>query len=125
MTQLQLSGLEKCNFQCLTNCPMAPLGKDCLWDDPDIGMFDLVEYPEFFFWRIIHTEEECGIKHTEPKDPMQTRCPRCLSTEVVIGYPHIECQHCSYNESLIDFPISHYFHSALKKEYGDNKCLVA
>jgi len=118
MLQLQLPGMEECNFQCLTNCPMELLGKDCLWDDPLIGMFDEYQYPEFFFWRVDH-EDECGIKHTEPGDPMQTRCPRCLSIEVVIGYPYIECRHCGYNEPLIDFPISRYYHLALEKMFND------
>ena len=113
MVQLQLPGLEKCNFQCLTNCPMEPLGKDCLWDDPEIGMFDLVEYPEFFFWQWEHK----SLVRPEPKDPLKTRCPRCFSTKVTIGYPLIECKNCGWNEALIDFPISHYFHLALLEEY--------
>jgi len=101
--QHPLPGLEDyvCTFQCLTHCPF-PDG-ECIWDDPLIGCFDEVEYPEFFWWRIIH-EEECSIKHTEPDNPMQIRCPRCLSVEVDIGYPYIECQHCGYNEPLIDYP---------------------
>ena len=101
--QHTIPGLEDyvCTFQCLTHCPF-PSG-DCPWDDPLIGMFDKVEYPEFFFWRVNH-EDECSIKHIEFEDPMQTRCPRCLSLEVVVSYPYIECQHCEYNEPLIDFP---------------------
>lgn len=99
-----------CNFQCLGGCPLPP-GMDCLWDDPDIGMSDLVEYPEFFWWR----EDNKKLVRPEPKDPMQTRCPRCFSTQVVIGYPYIECKHCGYNEPLIDFPISYDYHLALSE----------
>lgn len=108
---------------------MEPLGKDCLWDDPDTGMFELVEYPEFFWWRF---EQVFGDSHEfleitpdimdeyfkEPEDPTQTRCPRCLSTQVVIGYPDIECRHCGYNEPLIDFPISLSYHLALEKMFN-------
>ncbi len=123
MIQLQLPGMEECDFQCLSNCPLPP-GQDCLWDDPEFGMFDLVEYPEFFWWRLeqVFDNSEEFLEITpdmmnkyfkEPEDPMQTRCRRCLSTEVVIGYPYIVCQHCGYNEPLIDFPISEYFHTLL------------
>ncbi len=116
MAQLQLPGIEtwdNCSFQCLSNCPLPP-GMDCIWDDPVIDKEYAYEYPEFFFWRVNY-EDERNIKHTEPGDPMQTRCPRCLSTEVVIGYPYIECQHCGYNEPLIDFPISRYYHLVLER----------
>lgn len=114
--QLMFPGLEGyiCTFKCLTYCPLAP-GEDCLWDDPPIGMFDLVEYPEFFWWRFEQifgvTKEELEITpdvmeeyFKEPEDPLQTRCPRCFSTQVTIGYPYIECRNCGYNEPLIDFP---------------------
>lgn len=111
VVQLQLPGLEleECDFQCLTNCPMEPLGKDCLWDDPGIGMFDLYQYPEHTFWRWDHED----LVRPEPEDPTQLRCPRCFSTEFIVGYPYIECKNCKYNEPLIDFPISHYCHLAL------------
>lgn len=118
MLQLQLPEMEECDFQCLTNCPMEPLGKACLYDDPLIGMFDLMEYPEFFFWRANH-EDECSIKHAEPEDSMQTRCPRCLSVEVAVGYPCMECQHCGYSEPLVDFPTSRCYHLALEKMFND------
>ena len=87
-----------CTGQCLTHCPF-PDGP-CPWDDPDVG--EPFEYPEFFWWREMHGGNE---KYKEPEDLNQYRCPRCLSTEVTIGYPYIECGHCSYNEPLIDFPI--------------------
>lgn len=84
---------------------------------PD-GVVDYIEYPEFFWWRVNH-EDECSIKHTEPEDPTQARCRRCLSTEVVIGYPYIQCKHCGYNEPLIDFPISHDYHLALERQFNN------
>lgn len=98
--QTVLPGLEECvcTFECLTHCPLAP-GEDCFWDDPGIGMFDLVEYPEFFWWR----EGNKKLVRREPKDTMRTRCPRCLSVRVGIGYPYIKCKNCGYNEPLIDF----------------------
>lgn len=119
MTQLQLKGLEVCNFKCLTDCPVPPgtyADTDCIWDDPLIGMFDRIEYSEFELWRDEHGELACP----EPKDPSQTRCPRCFSTKFVIGYPYMECRHCGYSEPLIDFPISHYYHLALTQEFNDN-----
>jgi len=91
--------IEECNFQCLSNCPLPP-GQACLYDDPDIGMFDLIKYPEFFDWR----EDNKKLVRPEPKDPTRTRCPRCLSVRVSIGYPYIKCKNCGYNEPWIDFP---------------------
>lgn len=135
MLQLHFPGMgdmaTECDFQCLTNCPMEPFGKDCLYDDPDIGMFDLVEYPEFFSWRFEQifgnsdeflevTPDMMEEYFKEPEDSTQTRCPRCLSVEVTIGYPYMECRHCGYNEPLIDFPISRYYHFAFGKiEFND------
>ena len=92
-------------------------------DHPD-GCWDKVEYPEFFWWRfeqifggsnefLIITPDMMDEYFKEPDDPMQSRCPRCYSTKVSFGYPHIICLHCGYNEPLIDFPISHYYHLAL------------
>jgi len=114
-SQHPLSGFEDyvCTFQCLTHCPF-PDG-DCIWNDPDIGCYDLVEYPEFFQWRfqqifgnsnepLVITPDMMDEYFPEPKDPTQQRCPRCLSTEVVIGYIYIKCRHCGYNEPLVDFP---------------------
>lgn len=111
---MQENYIQDCSFQCLSNCPLPP-GIDCIWDDPLTGMFDLVQYPEFFWWRVDNEE----LVRPEPEDPMQTRCPRCLSTEVAIGYPYIQCKHCGYNEPLVDFPISHYYHLALTREFKD------
>ena len=99
-----------CSFQCLTNCPLPP-GQDCIWDDPDYPL-DRYEYPEHTFWRWDHED----LVRPEPVNPLQTRCPRCFSTAVIIGYPYIECRNCGYNESLIDFPISRYYHLALLQE---------
>lgn len=90
--------IDNCNFQCLSGCPLPP-GMDCIWDDPGIGMFDLIEYPEHWGWRLDNEK----LVHPEPKDPMLTRCPRCFSTQINIGYPYIECRNCGYNEPLIDF----------------------
>ena len=101
-------------------------------DHPD-GCWDKVEYPEFFWWRfkqifgasnefLIITPDMMDEYFGEPEDPLQTRCPRCLSTEVAIGYPYIECKNCGYNEPLIDFPISRCHHLALEKEFN-NKSL--
>jgi len=63
-------------------------------------MFDLVKYPEFLWWR----EDNKKLVRPEPGNPMQTRCPRCLSTWIIIGYPYIKCKNCGYNEPLIDLP---------------------
>jgi len=106
--------IKECNFQCLSNCPL-PLNQDCLYDDPDIGMFDLVEYPEFFWWRFEQvfgnssefleiTPDMMDEYFKEPDNPLQSRCPRCHSSRIVIGYPYIWCRHCGYNEPLIDYP---------------------
>lgn len=101
-----------CSFQCLTNCPLPPgaYEPNCIWDDPDIG--EPIEYPEHTFWRWDHEE----LVELEPENPLQTRCPRCFSTRVIIGYPYIECRNCGYNEALMDFPISRYYHLALLQE---------
>lgn len=104
--------IEKCTWRCLSNCPLPP-GMDCIWEDPDIGEFDLVEYPEYFWWR----EDNKKLVRREPKNSLRARCPRCFSTKIVIGYPYIECRNCGYNEPLIDFPISHYYHLAMLQEY--------
>ena len=102
-TQTVIPGLEgyTCTFECLTHCPLAPDG-GCFWDDPSIGAFDEIEYPEFFWWR----ENNGKLVRPEPKNPLQTRCPRCLSTKIVVSYLYIECRNCNYNESLMDFPCS-------------------
>lgn len=99
-TQPVLPGLEGyvCTFECLTHCPLDD--GSCYWDDPLIGMFDLIEYPEFFWWR----EDNKKLVRREPKDSTRTRCPRCLSVQVDLGYPYIKCKNCGYNEPLIDFP---------------------
>jgi len=92
-------------------------------DSPD-GNWEKVRYPPFFQWRfnqifgdseafLIVTPDMMDEYFKEPEDPTQTRCPRCFSIEVVVGYPYIECKNCGYNESLIDFPISRYYHLAL------------
>lgn len=109
ITEAVEEGYRKaCSFQCLSNCPLPP-GLDCIWDDPGIGSDNLIEYPEFTDWRWEHED----LVKPEPEDTTQTRCPRCFSTQVVIGYPYIECRNCGYNESLIDFPVSRYYHLAL------------
>ena len=93
---------------------------------PD-GCWERVEYPEFFGWRfnqifgnskefLIITPDMMDEYFKELEDPTQTRCPRCLSVNVNVGYPYIECQHCGYNEPLIDFPISEYTHLAFLQE---------
>lgn len=112
--QLHFVELEpfRCFWQCL-RCPFS--NEDCLWDDPLIGMFDLVEYPEFFFWRVEHE----GLAQPEPDNPMQSRCPRCYSIRIDFDYPYIRCLNCGYNEPLIDFPISYYHHLALEREFND------
>ncbi len=117
-TQIVLPGLEGyvCTFECLTRCPLA-LDDVCFWDDPLIGEFDLVEYPEFFWWRVDHNikpEEDWSIHDPDPTTP---RCPRCHSVNVRIGYPYMKCLSCDYSEPLIDFPISHYYHLALGKVF--------
>ena len=83
-------------------------------DFPD-GAWEKVEYPPFFWWRferifgssnefLIITPDTMDKYFKEPDDPMQTKCPRCLSVRVNVVYPYIECRNCSYNEPLIDFP---------------------
>lgn len=95
-------------------------------DSPD-GCWVKVKYPEFFWWRfeqifgdsnefLIITPDMMDEYFKEPKDPMQTRCPRCYSTEIVVGYPYIQCQNCGYKEPLIDFPIPYSMHLALKEK---------
>lgn len=124
MPQNCLLGLEEyvCTFQCLTHCPI-PDG-DCIWSDPDIGCYDLVEYPEFFWWRLGHlTEEQKRVlielgsdmmiitpdsmdefyKEPEPVGDIH-RCRRCLSTNIHIRKVWIVCNNCGYGEPLIDFP---------------------
>lgn len=127
----QLHFVELEPFRCFWKCLRCPFpDEDCIWDDPDMGEFDLVEYPKFFDWRFEQvfggsdefleiTPDLMDEYFKEPKDPLQTRCPRCLSIEVIVGYPYIECQHCGYNEPLIDFPISYSMHLALEKENND------
>ncbi len=101
-TQDVLPGLEGyvCNFKCLTECPLAPDG-GCYYDDPSYPLYplDLIEYPEFEIWQEMHEE----LVKPEPEDPVQPRCPRCLSIQVTFGYPYIECTNCGYNEPVIDF----------------------
>ena len=121
--QLQLSGMQDvlpglegyvCTFKCLTNCPLGP-GQECYWDDPGYPILDDLSLEECYaLWRD-HNE---SLARPEPKDPLQTRCPRCFSTEVVRGYPYIECKNCGFNEPLIDFPISRYYHLALEKMFN-------
>ncbi len=121
--QFQLKGLENCNFKCLTDCPVPPgsyRDSDCIYDDPDPNIFDRVEYPEFFWWRfdqifcdyngdLLILPDMMDEYFKEPEDKTQTRCPRCYSAHVDVGYPYIQCSHCGYNEPLIDFPISQAF----------------
>lgn len=85
-------------------------------DQPD-GVWDKVEYPEFFWWR----DDNKKLVRPEPKDPIQSRCPRCYSTKIAIGYPNIKCQNCGLCEPLIDFPISHYYHLASAQEFNERK----
>jgi len=95
-------------------------------DDPD-GCWDKVEYPEFFWWRfkqvfgdsnefLIITPDMMDEYFKEPDDPMQSRCPRCYSTKIVIGYPDIKCLNCGLEEPLIDFPVSNYYHLAMQQQ---------
>jgi len=95
-------------------------------DHPD-GCWEKVEYPEFFWWRfeqvfgnsdefLIITPDMMDEYFKEPADPMQTRCPRCYSTKVVVGYPSIKCLDCSLEDPLIDFPIAHWYHLALLQQ---------
>ncbi len=99
-------------------------------DYPD-GCWDKVVYPEFFWWRfkrifgdstefLIITPDMMDEYFKEPEDKMQTRCPRCFSTEVIVGYPYIECKNCEYSESLIDFPISRSVHLSYLR--GGQRC---
>ena len=100
-------------------------------DSPD-GAWEKVEYPPFFWWRfeqvfgdsnafLIITPDMMDEYFKEPDDPMTSRCPRCYSTNIGFGYPYIQCFNCGYNEPLIDFPISHYYHLAMLQQQ-ENKC---
>ena len=101
----------------------------CIWQkgceaemrDPD-GPWEKVTYPEHFWWRLEHLTEEQKRQLMEPdsdtmiiapdcldkfyKEPEGNvyRCPRCLSTRLDFGDVWIICEHCGYNEPLIDFP---------------------
>ena len=86
-------------------------------DSPD-GVWDKVKYPPFFWWRfnqvfgnskefLIIMPDMMDEYFKEPKDPMQTRCPRCLSTNVTIDFPDIKCEDCQWSEDLIDYPSSY------------------
>jgi len=103
---------KDCNFQCLSNCPL-PIGSDCLYDDPDLLAFDLVEYPKFYFWRDEHGVRPLEDWTVNDPNPMMPRCPRCHSTKVGSGYmfPNysvMQCHQCGYNKPLIDFPSAKY-----------------
>lgn len=105
--QKPLPGLEDyvCTFDCLEHCPLAGNHKHGIddhcfyWDTIPLYVPE-IEYPEFEDWRELHE----GLVKPEPTDPLQTRCPRCFSTEVTIGYLYLECRNCDYNEPLRDFP---------------------
>jgi len=126
MNQQPLLGLEDyiCTFQCLAHCPF-PEG-DCIWDDPDMGMFDHIEYPEHFWWRLEQLTEDLKKQLMEPDSDMliitpdcldqffpepdptgQTyRCNRCLSTDLDWQPEWIICRHCGWSEPLYDFPVA-------------------
>jgi len=78
-------------------------------EHPD-GAWIKVEYPEFTIWR---WENEDKVE-PEPESPLTRRCPRCYSTQIIIGYPYIFCQHCGYDEPLIDFPMSESYYLFLE-----------
>ena len=121
MSQLLLPGFEDyvCTFQRLTHCPFP---NACIWEDPDIGMFERVEYPKHFEWRLEYLTEvqkrqlmepgsDCMILTPDcldqfyPEPPGNVyRCNRCHSTKVVFGESWVVCRDCKYNEPLIDFP---------------------
>lgn len=109
--QLQFEGTWGCNFMCLTECPL-PLEQDCIYDDPGIGMLDLIEYPEFFWWQENHKK----LVRREPKDPLRARCNRCLSVRVTHARLLITCKNCGYAEPLIDFPCSETFYSFFERK---------
>ncbi len=139
--QAVLPGLEDyvCTSDCL-NCKLCPgicsppdlsacPYPQCLCPANDWGLVDKIEYPEFFWWRfeqifggsdefLVITPDMMDEYFKEPEDSMQTRCPRCLSVEVDIGYPYIKCKNCGYNEPLIDFPenVGFQIHKQIKKE---------
>ena len=119
--QNPLPGFEDyvCTFQCLTHCPFPD---ECIWDDPLIGMFDQIVYPEFFELQLEHLTEtqekelmeegsdlmiitpDC-LDQFYPEPPGDVyRCPRCHSTDIIFGESWIVCGHCEYNEELFDFP---------------------
>jgi len=92
---------------------------------PD-GVVDFVVYPEFFEWRfnqifgdseefLIITPNMMEEYFKEPEDPLQQRCNRCLSTDIIIGYPDMRCKHCGYTEPRIDFPVSEDWYQYYEK----------
>ncbi len=109
-----------CTFQCLTNCPVP--SELCFWDDPLIGMFDGIKYPEFFGWRLEHLMEDQKKQLIEIGSDLMIltpdcldefypestgnvyRCNRCHSTNVIFSEDWIICQYCGYNEPRIDYP---------------------
>lgn len=108
--QLHFKELE--SFRCFWKCLRCPFpNEDCIWDDPSFPL-DVYEYPPHFFWRA----QNENLVRPKPEDPTVCRCPRCFSTRIDIGYSYIKCLNCRYNEPLIDFPISHYYHLAMTKE---------
>lgn len=63
---------------------------------PD-GTWDEIELSEIEEWRREHKV------HKEPGGDT-LRCPRCLSTRVVIGELYGKCSACRYSVYLFDFP---------------------
>jgi hypothetical protein len=121
-----LPGFEDyvCTGQCLKHCPF-PEGQ-CIWDDPEIGMFDRIEYPEFFWWRLENLTADQKRQLMEPGSDLMIltpdcldqfypepepfgqvyRCNRCLSTDLDWQAEWIVCRHCGYAEPLYDFPVA-------------------
>lgn len=99
--QQVLPGMEEyvCTWQCLTHCPFPG---DCIWGDPDMGIFSQVEYPEHFWWRQDHSVDE---QEPEPLGQVH-RCNRCLSTDIDWQAEDIVCKNCGWSESLYDFPMA-------------------
>lgn len=68
--------MDSCNFKCLEN----KCGQ-CLYDDPQIGWYYQVKYPEFFWWRFNNLPEK--------------KRPKVLTPNSMDRF---------YKEPLIDFP---------------------
>ena len=111
-----------CHPPDLTACPYP----QCLCPANDWGLGDVIEYPEFFDWRLEHLTEdkkrllmETGSDmmiitpdclnqfYGEPEPVGQVcRCNRCLSIDIDWQPEWIVCKNCGWSEPLHDYPVA-------------------